>query len=342
MPVERGCALSAPEEAAGFGSNDIPYRDGVLAWPTGDAAAEGLDPESLAQIADDVGLSSTASSFLVVRNGALVAERYYHSGRADMAYNIHSVSKSLLSLIVGAAIADGAIPSVDTPIADLLPPDLAAEPGADGLTVRHLLTMSGGVKGDSVATIDAISGPSHPSQARAILQLPRISEPGAEFSYYTGLTHLLAVVTANAVGSPLCEYAQKRLFGPMGITVDHWHSDLQGYFTGGTSMFITPREMARVGQFVLQRGKWGGRQIVPASWIDEMTTQVWNLDTATVDKPWGYGYLWWLDHDVGGYEVWNVWGYAGQEIFVVPAVKLVVVKTQRGRERVAPFRASDR
>ena len=258
-----GCALSSPEEAAAFGSPDDPYRDEVLAWPTADPAAEGLDPDLLAEIEGDVALSRTIRSFLVVRNGSLVAERYFHDGRSDTAYNLHSVSKSLLSLIVGAAVADEAIPDLDTPIVDLLPADLASEPGAEGLTVRHLLTMSGGLNGDDDPSIGAISGPSH---VRSILSHPRVAAPGTEFSYNTGLTHVLAVATANAVGEPLCDYAQRRLFDPMGITVDHWHSDPEGYFTGGTSMFMTPREMARVGQFVLQRGRWDDRQIVPSVW----------------------------------------------------------------------------
>ena len=319
-----GCALSSPEEAAAFGSPDDPYRDEVLAWPTGDPEAEGLDPALLAQIEEDVGLSSTIRSFLVIRNGTLVTERYFHDGGGDKAFNVHSVSKSLLSLIVGAALDDGAIPDLDTPIAELLPANLASEPGVDGLTVRLLLEMSGGLDVDDAASIDQITGPSH---ARSVLRQTRVSEPGVEFSYNTGMSHVLAVATANAVGSPLCDYAQERLFDPMGITVDHWHSDPEGYFTGGTSMFLTPRELARVGQFTLQRGQWDGQQILPSSWIDEITSEAWDLGCRPPDRP-GYGYLWWLN-DVAGFDMWAALGFGGQSIAIIPELDLVVVMTQK-------------
>jgi len=162
--------------------------------------------------------------------------------------------------------------------------------------------MSAGLKPDAPEPFSEVE--SEPPFVHAILRQPRVFEPGSKIVYSTLSTYLLGAVVAHSVGSSLCDYTQDRVFGPLGVTVDHWHTDREGYFNAGSSAFLTPREMARIGQLVLQRGSWEGRQILPAEWIDQMLTERWDLGCRPPPDRQGYGYLWW-HYDVAGFDNWR-------------------------------------
>jgi CubicO group peptidase (beta-lactamase class C family) len=301
---------------------NVSYRDAAEpAWPTGTPGEVGLDQALLDAASDNVTLSASVQSLLVVRHGKLVFERYYNGSDANEANNVASVSKSMLSLVVGIAIEEDIL-ELDSRIDAFLPADLV---GAHGdLTVEQLLTMSGGLR---LNEPEYDYSPGGPSFVRAVLARPTVAPAGSEFAYSTGLTQVLAAVVTEATGQSICTYAAQRLLGPLGVEVEQWWAEPGGYLAGGHSLFITPREIARLGQLVLQRGRWNGAQLVPEAWLDRTLIQRWDLGCKGI-RPvhWGYGHLWW-PLDVDGHTVWQASGYGGQQLWIVPGLDLVMVLT---------------
>jgi Tol biopolymer transport system component/CubicO group peptidase (beta-lactamase class C family) len=324
------CGAFAPDPSDEFFTPvDVSYDDPTpLDWPTGTPADVGLDASLLAAAADNVALSADVRSLLVVRHGKLVFERYFNGGDAAEALTIASASKSILSVATGIAIEEGLL-DLDTRIDTFLPADLIGVHG--DLTIEHLLTMSGGLAKSEDSEYLSDVGPSElpgePSFVREVLKWDSIAPAGTEFAYSTGLTQVLAAVLTEATGQSLCAYVTDRLLGPLGIDVEQWWVEPDGYFAGGHSVFVTPRELARFGQLVLQHGVWAGEQLVPAAWLDRSLTERWDRGCRPgIGAHQGYGFLWWL-YDAEGYHVWNASGYGGQDVWIAPDLDVVIVTT---------------
>ena len=239
------CASFAPDPEHPFFSTSESYPDrDVLDWERVDPGDVGFDASVLETAASDAALSADLASLLVVRDGKLAFERYFNGSGASEANNVHSLSKSILSLLAGIAIDDGVL-ELDTEIGTVLPADLVGDHG--DLAVRDLLTMSGGSdlpNPESNYEWEPSTRPGEPSFVRAVLERPAVAEAGTEFEYSTGLTQVLSAVLTEATGESLCEFAARRLFGPLGIDVEEWWVEPGGYFAGGHDLFITPREVA--------------------------------------------------------------------------------------------------
>lgn len=323
------CAAFRPDSTYEFFTpTDVSYGDATpLDWPMGSAAEAGLDEALLIAAADNVALSADVRSLLVVRHGKLVFERYFNGSSASEANAIASASKSILSVATGIAIEEGLF-ELDTRIDAFLPPDIV---GAHGdLTIEHLLTMSGGLAHSEDPEYLSDVGPNDrpgTSFVREVLKWDSVTPAGSEFAYSTGLTQVLGAVLAEATGQSLCAYVAERLLGPLGIDVEKWWVEPDGDFAGGHSVFITPRELARFGQLVLQHGAWDGRQLVPSSWLDQSLAERWDLGCRPgLGAHQGYGFLWWL-YDTEGYRIWNASGGGGQEVWIAPDLDLLMVVT---------------
>jgi Tol biopolymer transport system component len=307
-----------------FYAESITYIDpSPLAWDTIEPSEAGLDRTRLEMAAVEAGLSETIASLLVIRHGKLAFERYFNDHDFSHANNLHSLSKSILSVVTGIAITNGLI-ELDTPIADILPADIV---GANGdLAVRHLLTMASGLEIDFELENDYIAQweAEKRSFVRGVLESRQSSAYGEVFEYLNLLTQVLSAVIAEAAEGSTCDFTNEHLFQPLAIDVEHWHVDPDGYHAGGHSMFLTPREIARFGQMVLQRGVWQGKQLVSAEWLAKSLEVTWELGCRPV--PTGYGYLWWLN-EAGDYQVWTASGAGGQELHIVPDLDLVMVMT---------------
>lgn len=319
------CASFAADPSSPWFAFNETYMDAdPLDWPTADPASTGLDSARLEEAADAAALSSSAASLLIVHGGELVFERYFNGfGPAD-ANGVHSLSKSVLSVLTGIAIDQGLL-TLDTRVDELLPADLVGEHG--DLTVRNLVTMSGGVEvPDPEAAYEWEPGDTTPF-VQAVLEWPSVAEPGTEFSYSTGLTMVLAAVLTEAAGMPLCDFAAQNLFGPLGIDIDHWHIEIGGYFAGGDSLFLTPRDIARFGQLVLDDGAYHGDQLVSTAWLADSLSPVWDLGCrARPPTPERYGYLWW-NYEIGGHDVWLASGSGSNDLAIIEDLDLVVVIT---------------
>jgi CubicO group peptidase (beta-lactamase class C family) len=294
-----------------------------LVWP--DTAWVSTSPEALGFSPDLVDSTIAAVSrrlpelraLLVVIGGRIAVERYFRGTQPTEAINTKSVTKSVLSALTGIALGRGILDSLDAPVAKWLADDLPedADPRIRQLTVRHLLSMTGGFEWqeNGPVTRDWMRSP---NQVRFTLGSRMVAPPGRVFNYNTGASHLLAVALSRAATMGLAPYADSMLFGPIGVTRGPWGRDSQGHFEGGSELHLTPRDMARFGLLYLSHGRWKDRQVVPEAWVLESTRPQGRID---------YGYLWWyLPEEWGGPAI-NALGYGGQLISIVPDANAVIV-----------------
>ncbi len=299
-------------------------------WRTTPPQDQGIDPAALADAQAYLAARVPhLDSLLVVRHGYLVHESYHHQTGPETLHALKSVTKSVMSALIGIAIRAGDLAGVDERLGYLMPEAFAA--GTDRarreITIRDLLTMRSGLEwaeyGPGLLQMTA-----SPHWVQHVLELPLAHPPGTVFNYSTGDTHLLSAVLHHVTGLSALEYADLYLFDPLGITRRRWAADPQGRSIGGTELLLTPRDMAKFGYLYLNGGQWDGQAILPPRWVQE-SAEYHNRFDPTEQNPcdeWGYGYLWWLRAQAGHPSLIAV-GYGGQFVFVVPALDLVVVMT---------------
>ncbi len=331
----------------------IRHPQGAIAreyWPTevwkkAPPSEKGMDAFYLEQASKEIKAQHPAFvSFLVVRDGYLVWERYF-GGRTNFTSNnnLHSASKSVLSTLVGIALDDGLIDDVQQPISDFFPEYFEAHPGSEKafMTVQDLLTMRSGIEWLEEAPITLIDP--RKSLTHQILDLPSSYPPGETFNYSSADSHLLSAILTKATGESALEFADERLFGPLGIRNRNWRQDRQGVNYGGTGLYLKSRDLAAIGLLYLNQGYWEGEQILSQDWIAEATyPHVTLRDTGeTAGLPAvEYGYQWWVRKQ-GTYESYMALGYAGQYIIVIPELDLVVVITSIEQPWISPDEMSD-
>jgi len=300
-------------------------------------------------------------SLLIVRHGRLVAE-VYHAGRdervkdllrttrtfdATTLHDIRSISKSVTSLLWGIAQGQGKTPPLESPALSLFP-DLADlnRDGREAITLSQMFSMSSGLawnewRATSLFNNDEFGLFWHSAQVRYVFDRPMAAPAGAQFNYNGGNTAVLAQLLAERVGMPLPDYARKQLFEPLGISDWEWVGDYRGRPLAFAGLRLRPRDLARIGQLVLQHGQWNGRQVVPAEWIAESTRP--HIDTG-IEAGLQYGYQWWLGKvKVGGAE--QAWiggiGNGGQRMWILPALDMVIVTTAGDYNQRASWRQSE-
>lgn len=311
-------ALLAPAALAqglGRGTADAP----VTEWPVAAPDSLGLDLDAL-EAHRALCESSEATACLVAWRGHVVQEWYApdYQGTPEamqMWIDTRSAVKSVAAVLAGMLIADGRIPSVDAPVATLLPEWTA---GADGgVTLRHLLSMTSGVARNPAG----VQGPGVVAARDTrsfVLQLGLDAAPGERWAYSNEGAQLLSPLLERAAGRPLAAFARERLFDPLGmrtsyLMVDEYYSTVT---IGGMQTRL--REFARIGQLVANGGTWNGERLLPAEWIDAMLTP-------GPRNPY-YGYLWWVDPELG---MASAAGTFDQVLYVFRDLDLVVVRLQR-------------
>ncbi len=276
-------------------------------------------------------------SLLVSRSGELILEEYLNGRGSSNIANVKSVSKSVISALVGIAISEGHLQGVDQPIDDFFGAALADEidAGKRRITIGNLLTMQSGLETTSnrnygawVLSSDWVS---------FALAQPLQRAPGILMEYSTGNTHLLSAILTIATGKSTLAFARESLGEPLGFRVANWPQDPQGIYFGGNDMEFTPRQMLAIGQLYLDGGRANGSQVIPVDWV-EASLRPRAVSTREIGRYYGYG--WWI-REMAGYSTPYAWGYGGQFIVLVPALDLVVVTTSStipGDERRAHLR----
>jgi CubicO group peptidase (beta-lactamase class C family) len=252
-----------------------------------------------------------------MRRGRVVFERYYHGATADQQRNVFSVTKSVVSALVGIALHDGYLRSLDQRLVEFFPEKL--ERGTDEdirtITLRDLLTMTAGYRSEPVFATD--------DWVRTLMNRPLASNPGALWAYDDGSAHLVSAVLTNVTGMSLESFARRRLFGPLGIRPGPWTSDGQGHSLGSTGLHLRPRDLLALGRLYLQNGRWQGKQVVPADWIHASTATQFSIPGG-----FAYGYLWWVN--TGPHKGFLAQGARGQVVAVYPRYDVVIAITGTG------------
>jgi CubicO group peptidase (beta-lactamase class C family) len=260
-------------------------------------------------------------SLLVQWRGEVVLERYFNGVTANRPANVKSVSKSVVSALVGLAIERNLIPGVDTPIATYFP-ELSKDRDARKLeiSIEDLLTMQSGLVSTSNRNYGAWvqSG----NWVRHALSRPLMSEPGTQMDYSTGNTHLLSAILTKASRTSTWQFGQEVLARPLGFSLARWPQDPQGIYFGGNDMLLTPRQMLAFGALYLSEGRANGRQVVPSGWIAQSFVPR-GYSRISGQR---YGYGWWM-REMAGHRAYFAWGFGGQYIILVPTLELVVVTT---------------
>jgi len=298
-------------------------------WAEASPAQVGMNA---AVLDDALAAASTISrlrSLLVVKDGKLVAEEYYGGTDRRTLHDVRSVTKSVVGTLAALAVEEGHIGSLDDRSQQYLSPDVAALDIEQALiTIRHLLTMTGGFEWDESGGIGDygvwIRSDDH---IETLLDRPIRTPPGSRFRYNSAAVHLLGVVIEEAVGRPLWSYAREALFAPIGVQAAEWEPLTRGYVNGGSGIDLTARDLARFGQLYLQDGMSGARRILPAGWVGTATRPgfSWRSAYGPLDR-YTYGHLWWVSESQPE-PAYLAWGFGGQFVYVVPSLNLVVVAT---------------
>jgi CubicO group peptidase (beta-lactamase class C family) len=290
------------------------------------AEAQNIDAARLAQAYDDAKSDQGIKCLLVNRNGVLVGEEYFRGDGRDTLYHVRSVTKSVVSLLFGIAIERGLIRSLDATVQEYLDDSYEGIPPlARNITIRNLLTMSGGFQWEEFQSTTYInSWAASFDHVRYVLQLPVVNAPGTTFTYNTAACQLLSAIFRQATGVHLLAFARQNLFDQLGMTGDRpWVADERGYNYGGYQLSLTPPDMIKIGLLALNEGEFEGRRIVSADWIRASTREQIATNNVIPNGP-GYGYLWWVSR-YGARDLYYANGYGGQFILVVPSLRLVVV-----------------
>jgi CubicO group peptidase (beta-lactamase class C family) len=268
-------------------------------------------------------------SLIILKNGEMIVEKYINGGGPDQIHDIRSASKSVLSAILGIAIKDAYIDSIDQKIIDFFPEYISdkLDPKIYDLSIRHLITMKSGF--NIKETAEAYQQLYKSSDwVEHILHLPFREAPGEKFNYNSFNTHLLSAAISKATGMSTLDYARSVLFSPLGIAEIKWEKDPKGNCVGGWGLSLKAQDMVKFGTIYLNNGRFKGVQVIPSQWIKSSTIEKTGMIGTYYsgrDKSYGYGFLWWVKRIDNHIDIPFAMGHGGQRIAIIPDVNAVLV-----------------
>jgi CubicO group peptidase (beta-lactamase class C family) len=288
-------------------------------WRTSTPEEQGIDSEALTELIDYLQSQDGLAihSLLIIRNGHVVTDAAFYPYPPSTLHNLESVTKSFTSTLIGIAIDQGHIESVDSPLLGFFPERTVANLDAnkEAMTLANSLTMRSGFEcSGSGGSTDGQMWAS-PDWVQFALDLPMATEPGVIYNYCNPNPHLLSAIIQETTGMSALAFAEEQLFEPLGIGDAVWATDPGGTNHGYGDLYLAPHDMAKLGYLFLNRGMWEDQQVVSAEWVEAATTS---------EQSRGYGYLWWLNP---GFDFYWATGTGGQNIFVLPDQDMVVVTT---------------
>ena len=326
-------------ERLGFWSateQETGYREMETIFPTNVIAAGGrvhelpLAPSELSvvftyehrpHIVEDFMKAQRVSGLLIIHKGSIVLERYGLGRKNTDRWTSFSIAKSVMSTLLGAAVRDGHIKSLDDPITRYVP---ELKGGAfEGVTLRDALTMRSGVKFnedyyDPQSDFSRYATQTGPAFYKIMSNMPRDASPGSKHHYSTAESNLLGAAVMRATGKSLSQYLSEKIWKPFGMERDGvWIKSPEGLETAGICFSATLRDYGRFGLFMLSGGKANGRSVLPKGWISEATAP--HVKNAFGEI--GYGYQWWT----GPGRAYRGIGIMGQALYIDPDRQLVIV-----------------
>lgn len=309
----------------------IDLNDG---WLISTAEEQGVNEDVLVTAYRNAGNLDNIYSLLVIKNGYLIAEKYFNGATFLEQNGIASTTKSITSALTGIALREGFLNNIEQKMEEFFP-EINFEnldPRKSNITIRHILQMRSGYPWEEFdGYLDEYLSTTY--FIPFIEEFPLMYDPGTHFGYSMTTSHLMGIILARASESDLRSFYQTYLFDLLGITIGNWYTDSLGYYYSGGTMCLSPREMARFGQLYLDSGVYSGDQIVPSEWVEE-SLQTYSAHTYDTDifvniHQLGYGYYWWSGFS-GTHQFNFAWGHGGQMIAIVSDIDLVVVVTARG------------
>lgn len=312
----------------------VNFNTVAKALPRSNPEKENIDPRAISDYLEAVKRNEQdLHSLMMLRNGKVVYEQWFGRNAANKAHVMFSVSKTFTSTAIGFAIQEGLLDVSDKVISyfpDKLPKEISSK--LQALEIRHLLTMT---VGHDVDPTRAIRESSETDWVEAFLAFPMEHQPGEQFVYNSLATYMLSAILTEVTGERILDYLQPRLFRPLGITGATWAESPQGIQLGGWGLAVRTEDMAKLGQFYLQKGQWNGEQLLAEKWFDEATSaQVASLPAGikkedlkvkVKDSDWlqGYGYQLWRSR----HNSYRADGRNGQFILILPEHDAVIVTT---------------
>ena len=304
-------------------------------WKVSTPEEQGLDPILLARLYYEAAELETLYGLLVIRNGYLIGEKYFNGASVDHAKGRASATKSFTSALVGIALEQGCIQSLDQKILDFFP-EFAGEirdPRKKQITIRQLLQMRGGYPDEEMTSdyFEVMFFHGNWKFVPHLVDFHLSSDPGTKFHYSNLTSHLLGVIVTRACGQDLESYARQYLFSPMNAELYGWQVDDDGYNWGFGEIYVTARNMAKFGQLYLDGGIYDGKQIISADWIEASLQRYSENIIRGHVLPWygsfrdrGYGYQWWSSRS-GDHYFNYASGHGGNYIILLPKLNMVIV-----------------
>lgn len=310
----------------------ISYNELAKSLPRSTPEQEKVSAQKINDYLADVKKSGQdLHSLMVLRHGKVVYETWAEGYAANQPHILNSVSKTFTATAIGFAVQEGRL-TVNDRVISYFPDNLpdTVSPFLKELKIKDLLTMTVGHETEPSGEIRSLTAPG--SWETRFLAHPITYAPGTHFVYNSLATYMLSAILQKVTGEKVINYLYPRLFRPLGIVGANWEESLSGVNLGGWGLFIKTEDMAKMGQFLLQKGKWNGKQLLNESWFDEATqahirqAPSWvNSKVKAKDSDWAQGY---------GYQIWrcrhNAYradGANGQFIIVLPEQDAVIVTT---------------
>jgi CubicO group peptidase (beta-lactamase class C family) len=305
-------------------------------WKVSTLDEQGLDPMPVAEMYYNAEKLETIYSLLVIKNDHLVAEKYFNEGSVEQKDRLQSVTKSYTSALVGIALEQGYLSSVDQKMLDFFPEvtNQVTDPRKEQITIRQMLQMRAGYpweETDQVLWDGLLSGHYPP----LIEEFPLTADPGTEFQYSNLTSNWLGIIVDRATGTNLKAFAEEHLFSAINVEAGEWGQDAEGHNNGCGDLHFSARDAARFGLLYLNDGEYEGIQVIPAGWVHDSLQKYskninasggfpanWGLSISDI----GYGYQWW-SAKAGDHRLNFAWGHGGQFIVLVDELDMVIVLT---------------
>lgn len=330
----QGLVSSIDQDRAG-GYVYQPPEERTDGWESAHLAEVGIDVQLISDLVDRIrqGRYGDVHDILVVKDGKLVLEEYFRVDGSmygpaveqeyrDRVHILASATKSVTSILIGLAIDEGFIESVEVPVHTFFPEyEAIIDERARRVLLKHFLTMTAGLQWDPSRDIDRMW--SGEDIIALVLGRPVVAEPGDEFVYSNGISTVLGAIVARASHMDVAAFSEEYLFSRIGIEEYHWQDYPDGTTDTDGNLALRPRDLAKIGQMVLDNGRYNGEQIVSEEWVRESTAR----RVEQPDQRW-YGYQWWqTDFEVEGRTISGIhaWGWGGQYAFIFPEFAMVFV-----------------
>jgi CubicO group peptidase (beta-lactamase class C family) len=329
-----GCGPSSPSTEDLLAVEYTPLRGDD--WEVSTPAEQGLDPLLVAEMYYNAAKLETIYSLLVIKDGYLIAEDYFNDGSVEQKDRLQSVTKSYTSALVGIALDQGYLSSVDQKMLDFFPEvaDQITDPRKEQITIRQMLQMRAGYpweETDPALWEGLLSGHYPP----LIEEFPLTADPGTEFQYSNLTSNWLGIIVDRSSGMRLKAFAEENLFKPLDVDAGEWGTDAEGHNNGCGDLHFSARDAAKFGLSYLNDGEYEGNQVIPADWVHD-SLQRYSEDINLTGgfpanyglsiKDIGYGYQWW-SAKAGEHYFYYAAGHGGQMIVLLDEFDMVIVVT---------------